>query len=224
MGFFSHTTIMDIKLLGTKTSYSLSILPYHNYVRHKKFMSMRPIMSLRPSNVVPKTIYSDSWLDLMAINYVSRNLQAVSGMSVEEEGYIGLVETCKAVSLKYSPLQQRQLSLDSLNRGIPTQVFHLLKAILPNTKCIREMLAKTTSLCFAWLVGPSQVKESELNGQTEKNVVHIKKCRFLESSNCVGMCTNLCKLPSQTFINDSLGVPVTMVPSKIRRIHSDALL
>ena len=39
-------------------------------------------------------------------------------------------------------------------------------------------------------------------------------CRFLEETNCAGMCTNLCKIPSQTFITHSLGMPVDMVPSK----------
>lgn len=38
-------------------------------------------------------------------------------------------------------------------------------------------------------------------------------CRFLEETNCVGMCTNLCKMPSQVFIKDSFGMPVNMVPS-----------
>lgn len=28
------------------------------------------------------------------------------------------------------------------------------------------------------------------------------------------MCTNLCKMPTQTFIKDSLGMPINMVPSK----------
>ncbi|GMP99649.1 hypothetical protein CsSME_00047044 [Camellia sinensis var. sinensis] len=35
-----------------------------------------------------------------------------------------------------------------------------------------------------------------------------------QETNCVGMCINLCKMPSQTFIKDSLGMPVNMVPSK----------
>lgn len=38
--------------------------------------------------------------------------------------------------------------------------------------------------------------------------------RFLEETNCVGMCINLCKMPSQSFIKDSLGMPVNMVPSQ----------
>ncbi|XP_071920208.1 beta-carotene isomerase D27, chloroplastic-like isoform X2 [Coffea arabica] len=59
----------------------------------------------------------------------------------------------------------------------------------------------------------SAVRESEFDGTKEKNVVHIKKCRFLEGTNCVGMCTNLCKMSSQEFIKDSLGMPLNMVPN-----------
>nr|KAJ0191894.1 hypothetical protein LSAT_V11C800426200 [Lactuca sativa] len=36
---------------------------------------------------------------------------------------------------------------------------------------------------------------------------------FLESTNCAGMCTNLCKIPSQEFIKSSFGVPFNMVPN-----------
>lgn len=37
--------------------------------------------------------------------------------------------------------------------------------------------------------------------------VTIKKCRYLESSGCVGMCTNMCKLPTQRFFTDTFGTP-----------------
>lgn len=38
--------------------------------------------------------------------------------------------------------------------------------------------------------------------------------RYLEASNCVGLCVNMCKIPTQDFFANSLGVPVTMTPSK----------
>jgi len=28
----------------------------------------------------------------------------------------------------------------------------------------------------------------------QRSVVHIKKCRYLENSGCVGMCTDMCKV------------------------------
>ena len=46
------------------------------------------------------------------------------------------------------------------------------------------------------------------------NVVKITKCRFLaESGNCVGMCTNLCKVPAQRFFNEDVGFAMTMEPN-----------
>lgn len=30
--------------------------------------------------------------------------------------------------------------------------------------------------------------------RVQKSTVYIKKCRYLESSGCVGMCVNMCKV------------------------------
>ncbi|XP_026450684.1 beta-carotene isomerase D27, chloroplastic-like [Papaver somniferum] len=87
-----------------------------------------------------------------------------------------------------------------------------IKVLIPESKFKREFFATFTTLFFAWLVGPCQVKESEIEGKMEKNVVHIPKCRLLEESKCVGMCVNLCKMPSQKFIKDSFGTPIYMKP------------
>ncbi|CAA6658608.1 unnamed protein product [Spirodela intermedia] len=88
-----------------------------------------------------------------------------------------------------------------------------IRTLLPHSKFTRECFALFTIIFCSWLIGPCEVKESSVDGRKEKNVVHIQKCRFLEGTNCVGMCLNLCKIPSQTYINDSLGVPVYMIPN-----------
>ena len=36
--------------------------------------------------------------------------------------------------------------------------------------------------------------EYEGKKQTWRSGVHIKKCRYLQESGCVGMCTNMCKV------------------------------
>jgi hypothetical protein len=44
-----------------------------------------------------------------------------------------------------------------------------------------------------------QEKEVRLPDGTPKmqfSTVHIKKCRYLEQSGCVGMCVNMCKVRS----------------------------
>ncbi|XP_010274248.1 PREDICTED: beta-carotene isomerase D27, chloroplastic-like [Nelumbo nucifera] len=88
-----------------------------------------------------------------------------------------------------------------------------IRTLLPQSKFTRELYAVFTTFLFAWLVGPCEVKESEMEGEGEKNVVHVKKCRFLEETSCAGMCINLCKMPTQRFIKDTLGMPTNMVPN-----------
>ncbi|OWM75212.1 hypothetical protein CDL15_Pgr023733 [Punica granatum] len=146
---------------------------------------------------------------------VKRNRHAnfLAGIRNEKRGYESLVEAARAVYKNFNPIQQRELVILALQKAFPSTVLNLIRTVLPNSGLAREFFAAFTTVFFAWLVGPCEVKESEFNGKKERNVVHIKKCRFLEESNCVGMCLNLCKVPSQTFIKDSLGMPVDMVPN-----------
>eukprot|EP00262_Sarcandra_glabra_P018586 TRINITY_DN6721_c0_g1_i5.p1 TRINITY_DN6721_c0_g1~~TRINITY_DN6721_c0_g1_i5.p1 ORF type:complete len:226 (+),score=24.68 TRINITY_DN6721_c0_g1_i5:304-981(+) len=60
---------------------------------------------------------------------------------------------------------------------------------------------------------PAQVVEVEINGVKQRSGVHIKKCRYLENSGCVGMCVNMCKLPTQDFFTNEFGLPLTMIPN-----------
>ncbi|KAM1357031.1 hypothetical protein ACFX13_031800 [Malus domestica] len=163
--------------------------------------------------VEDKRVYKDNWFDRMAINHLSQNVQAATRLRNNKSGYESLVEAATVASRKFNPEKQRELVLQALDTAFPKPVFSLLRTILPESKFAREYFAIFTTIFFAWLVGPCEVKESEINGRKEKNVVYIKKCRFLEESNCVGMCLNMCKVPSQSFIKTSLGTPVNMVPN-----------
>ncbi|GAB2274228.1 hypothetical protein Dimus_008995 [Dionaea muscipula] len=60
---------------------------------------------------------------------------------------------------------------------------------------------------------PQHVIEVEVNGVKQRSGVHIKKCRYLENSGCVGMCVNMCKFPTQDFFTNEFGLPLTMNPN-----------
>jgi len=71
---------------------------------------------------------------------------------------------------------------------------------------------------FEWLVGPCEVQTTDIpqvdgSIQTQASKVYIKKCRYLEESACVGLCVNLCKVPTQEFFTQEFGIPVTMNPN-----------
>ncbi|KAI3773050.1 hypothetical protein L6452_04248 [Arctium lappa] len=160
-----------------------------------------------------KTVYNDNWIDHVAISYLSKAVQDAAGLRNEESGYESLVVAAGAVFRSFGPIRQRQVVVKALQSAIPEPVAFLIKKVMPPSKFSREYFASFTTIFFPWLVGPCQVTESEFEGRKERNVVHIKKCRFLESTNCAGMCTNLCKMPSQEFIKNSFGIPINMVPN-----------
>lgn len=159
------------------------------------------------------TVYHDSWFDNLAIGYLSRALQNASGIRNRKPGYEGLIEAAVAISRIFRLDTQCEIVASALEQAMPSYIITMIKVMMPPSRFSREYFAAFTTIFFPWLVGPCEVRESEVDGTREKNVVYIPKCRFLESTNCVGMCTNLCKIPSQKFMQDSLGVSVYMSPN-----------
>lgn len=76
----------------------------------------------------------------------------------------------------------------------------LTQPVLSLLQWTAELNAAITQKFFAWLVGPLEVQEAEIEykgqKQTWKSGVKIKKCRYLEQSGCKGMCINMCKVSS----------------------------
>jgi hypothetical protein len=56
------------------------------------------------------------------------------------------------------------------------------------------------------LVGEMEMQEKEVQlpdgtSQLQLSTVHIKKCRYLEQSGCVGMCVNMCKVRPRLYVS-----------------------
>ncbi|KAK7260781.1 hypothetical protein RIF29_27079 [Crotalaria pallida] len=208
---------MDAKIIAHSRIPTLP-LSYWN-LRHKPKQPCvvgvltRPADGIAGGETAKTNVYKDSWFDHLAINHLSKSVQAASGLSNSKSGYESLVEAATVASKKFSPIEIQQVVIQALEIAFPRPILLLIRTLLPPSKFAREYFAVFTTLFFAWLVGPSEVRESEINGRKENNVVHIKKCRFLEETNCVGLCINLCKMPSQSFVKDSLGMPLNMVPN-----------
>lgn len=160
-----------------------------------------------------KTVYKDNWFDRIAINYMSQALQDTVGIRNEDSGYESLVAVSGVVFRNCDSIKQREIVMKVLLNAIPRPIIVMFRKLVPPSKFSRHVCAVFTSIFFRWLVGPCEVRKSEFEGVKEKNVVYIKKCRFLETSNCAGMCTNMCKVPAQEFMKNTLGIPINMVPN-----------
>ena len=63
-------------------------------------------------------------------------------------------------------------------------------------------------------MGECEVNDVELDdGTIYKNQgLLVKRCRFLEESGCASICVNSCKIPTQQFFLEDMGLPLTMTP------------
>ncbi len=62
-------------------------------------------------------------------------------------------------------------------------------------------------------MGECEVNDIEIDGIIFKDQgLLVKRCRFLEESGCASVCINACKIPTQNFFIEDMGLPLTMTP------------
>mmetsp|Transcript_14274 Transcript_14274/g.16873 ORF Transcript_14274/g.16873 Transcript_14274/m.16873 type:complete len:135 (+) Transcript_14274:79-483(+) len=76
------------------------------------------------------------------------------------------------------------------------------------------MNAWATMMAGVWLMGECELNDCEIDGGKigVKQGVLVKRCRFLEESGCASVCVNSCKIPTQKFFIEDMGLPLTMTP------------
>jgi Beta-carotene isomerase D27-like, C-terminal len=168
--------------------------------------------------MVEKEIYHDDRLDRFFIWILSRNMAKAIGKKTKLRGYDGFVDLSKKIMQGRNAKEQQAVVSKVLNSVVPSAVSTLIRTLFSPTQWVCESNAWFATLLFEWLVGPCEVREVEVMGldqqvRTQRSGVHMKKCRYLEQTGCVGMCVNMCKLPTQNFLTQRLGIPLTMTPN-----------
>lgn len=85
----------------------------------------------------------------------------------------------------------------------------------PFPKFSARMNAWATSVAGCWLMGECEVNDTVIDDGTvaKDQGLLVKRCRFLEEAGCASVCVNSCKLPTQAFFMDEMGIPLTMEPN-----------
>ncbi|KAG8382570.1 hypothetical protein BUALT_Bualt05G0091300 [Buddleja alternifolia] len=176
-----------------------------------------------PAPMGQKTKYNDGVFERVFMTLFARKMEKFARSGGENEkkkkkgwldyDYDSFVEVSKRVMQGRSRLQQQQVVREVLLSMLPPGAPAQFRKLFPPTKWAAEFNAALTVPFFHWLVGPSEVVEVEVNGVKQKSGVLIKKCRYLENSGCVGMCVNMCKIPTQDFFTNEFGLPLTMIPN-----------
>jgi hypothetical protein len=162
--------------------------------------------------------YNDNAFDRLFIWLFSQKMGRALGGKTRLSGYDGFVDLSRQMFQGHTTQEQQQLVAAVLRSLIPAPVLWAIRTVFSPTQLVCELNAWFATLLFEWLVGPCTVKTVEVQTEdgavrVQKSGVHIEKCRYLESSQCVGMCVNMCKLPTQTFFTQEFGIPLTMTPN-----------
>jgi hypothetical protein len=169
------------------------------------------------SSASAKTIYHDGLFARACIWLLTRKMALAVGQGSLRSGYDGFVEVSTRIMSGRTAPEQRAMVSQVLASLVPAPVLWLIRTAFSPTRWVCESNAWFATVMFEWLVGPCEVKAVEVptaDGVRQQNSgVQIKKCRYLEASGCVGLCVNLCKVPTQDFFTQKFGIPLTMTPN-----------
>jgi hypothetical protein len=180
-----------------------------------------------PAPMGEKTEYRDGPLERAFMGLFARKMEkfaSSSGTSSSSKkkrkeramwdwDYESFVDVSRRVMAGRTRAQQQEAVREVLLSMLPPGAPEHFKKLFPPTRWACEFNAKLTVPFFRWLVGPSEVVEVEVDGVKQRSGVLITKCRYIENSGCVGMCVNMCKIPTQNFFTNEFGLPLTMNPS-----------
>lgn len=162
--------------------------------------------------------YNDNFIDRMFIWLFSRKMSEALGKGTKIGGYEGFVELSKQIMQGRNAQEQQILVAKVLQSLVPAPALWAIRTFFSPTRLVCVLNAWFAAQMFEWLVGPCEVIEAEINLEdgtlrSQPSAVHIKKCRYLVDSGCVGMCVNMCKVPTQVFFTEKFGIPLTMTPN-----------
>lgn len=156
-------------------------------------------------------------LDNLFLHLFRAKIVRETGWESEKPGYDGLVEVAAHLTIGRSNSETIQASVRILRSLFPPlllELYRILVAPLAQGKVAATMIARVTALSCKWLMGPCEVNSVPLpDGSSLMSGVFVERCKYLEESKCVGVCINTCKLPTQTFFHDYMGVPLLMEPN-----------
>ncbi|KAL3761463.1 hypothetical protein ACHAW5_001393 [Stephanodiscus triporus] len=136
----------------------------------------------------------------------------------ELDDFEGIIELTSNMNSRYNNRTQiQEIAREVLVSLFPPFILHLYPSWFarPFPVSSARMCAWATVVGGTWLMGECEVNdvpEMGIDGGRDLGVL-VKRCRFLEESQCASICVNSCKIPTQNFFRHNMGLPLTMSPN-----------
>ncbi|KAK2649689.1 hypothetical protein Ddye_017178 [Dipteronia dyeriana] len=162
--------------------------------------------------------YKPGVIDDLLLNSFRKKLVQEVGLDSEMPGYDGMIELANALLMKgKTNSDTRDAAIRILVSFFPQPVLNLFRTLISpiaEGKLAAAMVARVTALTCQWLMGTCEVNSVGLpDGSSCQSGVFVERCKYLEESKCVGVCINTCRIPTQTFFKDYMGIPLLMEPN-----------
>ncbi|XP_041022183.1 beta-carotene isomerase D27, chloroplastic isoform X2 [Juglans microcarpa x Juglans regia] len=125
-------------------------------------------------------------LDDLFLNLFRNKMVQEVGWDSEKPGYEGLIEVANRLMMR-----------GRTNSDTKEAAVRILISLFP------PFLLELYRILIAPIGG----------GKIAATMVFVERCKYLEESKCIGICINTCKLPTQAFFKDYMGVPLLMEPN-----------
>ncbi|XP_008451473.1 beta-carotene isomerase D27, chloroplastic isoform X1 [Cucumis melo] len=165
-----------------------------------------------------KSEYKPGILDDFFLNVFRSKMVQEVGWDSEKPGYGGLIEVASRLTMtgrtNSETIEASVRILTALFPPLLLKLYRILVSPIAGGKVAAIMVARVTALTCQWLMGTCTVNSIELpDGSSCQSGVFVEKCKYLEESKCIGICINTCKLPTQSFFKDQMGIPLLMEPN-----------
>ncbi len=169
----------------------------------------------------PAPIYQD-WkgrpLDYLLYTFFRAKLvDQLGGQDTEPDTFDGLITLIRRLNTAFPTKRGTQQAAQNILRSLFPSWLPGAFAVLfskPFPAFSARMNAHITMITTFWLMGESEIVDVEVDGgQVGKaQGLLVKRCRYLEEAKCASVCVNTCKIPTQSFFNQDMGLPLTMEP------------
>jgi len=165
----------------------------------------------QPRPPLPDNFYAESLLDKVALALFRRLVQQQINFVSTKPGYDGLIEEARHYQLQpgVTAEDQQRMVKSCLTTIAGPLVPPVYRTFMAPWFWAPFLTAIFTPVFFKFLVGPNKY---DVRDDGAPGGVYAERCRFLEETNCKGLCLHMCKLPTQQFFKETLGLDMTMTP------------
>mmetsp|Transcript_13575 Transcript_13575/g.39309 ORF Transcript_13575/g.39309 Transcript_13575/m.39309 type:complete len:210 (-) Transcript_13575:3415-4044(-) len=140
------------------------------------------------------------------------------GEDTPEQGYDGIIALTRRLNTKFgSPVETQRRTVGILLSLFPAWLPRMFAFMFARTlpEFSAQLNAVATYATCQWLMGKLKLTDVELDdGRVLPAAgVKVERCRYLEQSGCASVCVNSCKVPTQAFFEEHMGVRLSMTPN-----------